>query len=53
MAQRPEQAAFRGKNGGRLRGLAASTLKRSAALPDLPAVTEVLPGFEVNTWFGI
>lgn len=40
-------------DGGRLRGLAVTTLKRSAALPELPALAEVFPGFEVNTWFGI
>jgi len=40
-------------DGGRLRGLGVSTLKRSPTLPELPAITEVLPGFEVNTWFGI
>lgn len=40
-------------DGGRLRGLAVTTLRRSAALPELPALAEVFPGFEVNTWFGI
>ncbi len=38
--------------GGRLRGLGVTTLKRSAALPDLPSIAETLPGFELNTWFG-
>ena len=38
---------------GRLRGLATSTLKRIAALPDLPPVADALPGFEVLTWQGI
>ena len=38
---------------GRLRGLATSTVKRIAALPDLPPVADALPGFEVLTWQGI
>ena len=38
---------------GKLRSLAVTTPKRIAALPDLPAVAEVLPGFEVVGWYGI
>jgi tripartite-type tricarboxylate transporter receptor subunit TctC len=38
---------------GRLRPLAVTTPKRIAALPDLPAVAEVLPGFEVVGWYGV
>ena len=38
---------------GKLRGLGTSTLKRIAALPDLPPIADVLPGFEVLTWQGI
>jgi tripartite-type tricarboxylate transporter receptor subunit TctC len=38
---------------GRLRGLAVTTLKRASSLPDLPAMAELLPGFEVNPWFGL
>ena len=38
---------------GQLRPLAVSTLKRSAVLPDLPAMNEILPGFEVNSWYGM
>ena len=37
---------------GRLHALATSTLKPIAALPDLPPVADVLPGFEVLTWQG-
>lgn len=36
-----------------IRGLAVTTLKRSAVLPDLPAMNEILPGFEVNSWYGM
>jgi len=38
---------------GRLRGLAVTTAKRSAALPDLPAIGEILPGYESDFWFGM
>ena len=39
---------------GRIRGLAVTTAKRSAALPDLPTVAEAgLPGFEANNWYGV
>jgi tripartite-type tricarboxylate transporter receptor subunit TctC len=38
---------------GRLRGLATSTLKRISALPDLPPIADVLPGYEVLTWQGL
>ena len=39
---------------GRLRALAVTTAKRSAAIPDLPTVAEALnlPGYDVGTWFG-
>ena len=38
---------------GRLRGLAVTSPARSAAFPDLPAVAETVPGYEVVNWFGI
>lgn len=38
---------------GKLRPLAVSTLQRSTVLPDVPAVAETLPGFEVNGWYGL
>ncbi len=38
---------------GRLRALAVTSAKRTSMAPDLPAVSEVLPGFESNTWFGL
>jgi len=38
---------------GRLRALAVTTPRRVAAFPDLPAVAELLPGFEVVGWYGV
>jgi tripartite-type tricarboxylate transporter receptor subunit TctC len=38
---------------GRLRALGVTTAKRSPLAPDLPAIADVLPGFESNTWFGL
>lgn len=39
--------------GGQLRPLAVSTTSRAALLPNVPAVSETLPGFEVNSWYGL
>ena len=36
----------------KLRALAVSTVTRSGALPDLPTVTEFVPGYESSGWFG-
>ena len=38
---------------GRLKGLAVTSPKRSAAFPELPAIAETVPGYEVINWFGI
>ncbi len=38
--------------GGTLRGLAVTTAKRSEALPNVPAVSEFLPGYETTFWGG-
>ena len=37
---------------GKLRGLGVSTVKRWYSLPELPAISETLPGFDVVLWFG-
>jgi tripartite-type tricarboxylate transporter receptor subunit TctC len=38
---------------GRLKALAVTGKKRVAFLPDVPAVQEVVPGFEVLNWYGL
>ena len=39
---------------GRLRGIAVTSAKRVAALPDLPTVAESgVPKFDVSSWFGV
>jgi tripartite-type tricarboxylate transporter receptor subunit TctC len=38
---------------GKLRPLAVTTLQRSDALPDIPTVSDVVPGYEASSWFGI
>jgi tripartite-type tricarboxylate transporter receptor subunit TctC len=37
----------------RLRGLAVTSAKRSDIAPDLPALAEALPGYEVQGWYGV
>jgi tripartite-type tricarboxylate transporter receptor subunit TctC len=39
--------------GGQLRALATTGANRSKALPDLPAIAEVYPGYEVTLWQGL
>jgi tripartite-type tricarboxylate transporter receptor subunit TctC len=36
-----------------LRALAVTTATRSEALPDIPTVGDIVPGFESSGWFGI
>jgi tripartite-type tricarboxylate transporter receptor subunit TctC len=38
---------------GRVRILAITPSKRSAALPDVPTIGETVPGYEVSHWYGI
>lgn len=38
---------------GRLRPLAVTTATRSDALPDVPVLGDVLPGFEASSWYGL
>ena len=38
---------------GRLRAFGVTTEKRSAELPDVPAIGEIVPGYETNPWNGM
>ncbi len=39
---------------GRLRPIAVTSAKRSSLLPELPTIAEsAIPGFDVNSWYGI
>jgi tripartite-type tricarboxylate transporter receptor subunit TctC len=38
---------------GRMRGLAVTTPKRAAIMPELPTMDETLKGFEMDNWYGM
>jgi len=38
---------------GRVRALAVTSAMRSAEFPDVPTVSEFLPGYEASAWFGV
>ena len=39
---------------GKIKGLAVTTAKRSALMPNIPTIAESgLPGFEANNWYGL
>jgi tripartite-type tricarboxylate transporter receptor subunit TctC len=38
---------------GKIRAIAVTTAKRSAAAPEIPTIAESIPGFEATTWFAM
>lgn len=38
---------------GKVKGLAVTSAKRSALLPDLPTIAETLPGYSASGWYGL
>jgi tripartite-type tricarboxylate transporter receptor subunit TctC len=38
---------------GRLRALAVTSARRFSLLPDVPTVADTVPGFEVDSWYGV
>jgi tripartite-type tricarboxylate transporter receptor subunit TctC len=45
--------AFGQVRAGKLRAIAVSSSKRLDTAPEIPALSEVLPGFEVVGWYGV
>jgi tripartite-type tricarboxylate transporter receptor subunit TctC len=39
--------------GGKLRPLAVTTATRSDLLPDVPALSDFVPGYEASAWYGV
>jgi tripartite-type tricarboxylate transporter receptor subunit TctC len=39
--------------GGKLKGLGVTSLERSKAAPDIPAIAETLPGYVATSWYGL
>ncbi len=40
-------------NAGKLRGLAVTSERRSPVMPDLPAISEQVPGYAAPMWYGM
>jgi tripartite-type tricarboxylate transporter receptor subunit TctC len=38
---------------GKVRGLAVTSAKRSGSMPDIPAMAETVPGYEMVLWIGV
>ena len=53
MTIEPLNTAIPQLRAGKLRGLAVTTAKRTAALPELPPVADTLPGYEATLWIGL
>jgi len=49
----PLSTAVENVKAGKLRALAVTTTTRSEALPDVPTMSEFVPGYEAANWYGI
>jgi len=49
----PLSTAVENVKAGKLRALAVTTADRSEALPDVPTMSEFVPGYEASNWYGI
>jgi tripartite-type tricarboxylate transporter receptor subunit TctC len=49
----PTVAALEFIRSGKLRALAVTTATRSEVLPDVPPMSEFVPGYEASQWYGI
>jgi len=38
---------------GKVKGIAVTSAKRSALLPELPTIAETLPGYSASGWYGL
>ncbi|KAF1047312.1 tripartite tricarboxylate transporter substrate binding protein [Xylophilus sp.] len=38
---------------GRLRPLGVTSAQRSSAAPELPSISEAVPGYDISTWYGL
>ena len=53
MLSTPSSATLGFVKEGKMRILGVSTAKRSPLLPDVPSISEVVPGYATETWFGL
>jgi tripartite-type tricarboxylate transporter receptor subunit TctC len=49
----PLSTAVENVKAGKLRALAVTTANRSEMLPDVPTMSEFVPGYEASNWYGI
>ena len=47
------QPAFPHIQANKLRALGITTVKRASSLPDLPSISESVPGYEFSSWWGL
>jgi tripartite-type tricarboxylate transporter receptor subunit TctC len=49
----PMPASLAAIRAGTLRALAVTTTARSTILPDIPCLSDFVPGYEASTWYGV